>query len=100
MVQRLLESRNAREKTFSRPRTRKADLFHHPLRRLSVVVVMQPTQNSTLADSLRAQTDIEFQQFTLHPLHAPEQVIVLHAQDQVLDFCVDRLMQPIVGTWN
>jgi hypothetical protein len=44
-----------------------------------------------LADSLRAQTDIEFQQFTLNPLHAPEQVIVLHAQDHVLDFCVDRL---------
>ena len=50
-----------------------------------------PEGLKNLPYSLCAQQDIELQQFALNSFHTPEQVIVFHGQDQVLDIRFDRL---------
>ena len=50
-----------------------------------------PEVLKNLPNGLRAQRDIQLQQLALNPLHTPEQVIIFHKQDQVLDICVDGL---------
>jgi hypothetical protein len=48
-----------------------------------------PETLKNLPDGFRAQRYVEFQEFSLNPFDVPEQVIVFHGQDQVVDICVD-----------
>jgi hypothetical protein len=50
-----------------------------------------PEGMKNLPDSLCAQRDFELQHSALNPFHTPEQGVVFHGQDQVLDICLDRL---------